>query len=402
MEYWVNSMKSKMGLANTDIITDRLGADTTAYGDVKNKKESTKDYAVSALKNFVLPMNIQKVDLDELDKEKITEYRRRVSEGENPDDLAYLFPKKQYNKHFSVGDTEVTMDNVELSTYNQAKTTGGEEGMRYVLENVMFNRPIEGPDGKKVLSPDAYSPEQKEKLLKQFKGKSLRDVERWLYSQPEFKKASEAEKRKAINGLWSLSSQGKAHGAKRVGEQAVYKSRGEDVNEYNFNNEISDKKRAALQPYIDAGVLTYEEAVDFARHAGKTYYYENEDGGQAQTYFNKKQMIEYLEKKGYSHEKAEALFNSFKNSNAKPYGSSSYRRGYRRRRYYRRGRGGHSRKTVSNRINSSPYKTKTSITPKINVPTKAKSGGSSGTTSLASALKDIQKTQAKVTPPKSK
>lgn len=402
MEYWVNSMKSKMGLANTDIITDRLGADTTAYGDVKNKKESSKDYAVSALKNFVLPMNIQKVDIDEIDKEKISEYRRRVNEGENPDDLAYLFPKKQYNKHFSVGDTEVTMNNVELSTYNQAKTTGGEEGMRYVLENVMFNRPIEGPDGKKVLSPDAYSPEQKEKLLKQFKGKSLRDVERWLYSQPEFKKASEAEKRKAINGLWSLSSQGKAHGAKRVGEQAVYKSRGEDVNEYNFNNEVSDKKRAALQPYIDAGVLTYEEAVDFARHAGKTYYYENEDGGQAQTYFNKKQMIEYLEKKGYSHEKAEALFNSFKNSNAKPYGSSSYRRGYRRRRYYRRGRGGHSRKTVSNRINSSPYKTKTSITPKINVPTKAKSGGSSGTTSLASALKDIQKTQAKVAPPKAK
>lgn len=401
MEYWVNSMKNKMGLANTDIITERLGADTTAYGDVKNKKESPKDYAVSALKNLVLPMNIQKVDLNELDKEKIAEYRRRVNAGESPEDLAYLFPKKQYNKNFTVGDTDVKMNNVELSKYNQAKTTGGEEGMRYVLENIMFNRPIEGPDGKKILGPDAYSAEDKAKLLNQFKGKSLREVEQWLYDQPEFKKASDAEKRKAINGLWSLSSQGKAQGAKRVGEQAVYKSRGKDVNEYNFNNEITEKKRAALQPYVDAGVLTYEEAVDFARHAGKTYYYENDEGGTSQTYFNKKQMIEYLESKGYSHEKAEALFNSFKAANAKPYGSSYGRRGYRRRGYRRRGRGGSSRKIVSSTIKSSPYKAKSTLTPKINVPSKAKSGRS-GTTSLASALQDIQKTQAKVAPPKAK
>ena len=401
MEYWVNSMKNKMGLANTDIITERLGADTTAYGDVKNKKESPKDYAVSALKNLVLPMNIQKVDLNELDKEKIAEYRRRVNAGESPEDLAYLFPRKQYNKNFTVGDTDVKMNNVELSKYNQAKTTGGEEGMRYVLENIMFNRPIEGPDGKKILGPDAYSAEDKAKLLNQFKGKSLREVEQWLYDQPEFKKASDAEKRKAINGLWSLSSQGKAQGAKRVGEQAVYKSRGKDVNEYNFNNEISEKKRAALQPYVDAGVLTYEEAVDFARHAGKTYYYENDEGGTSQTYFNKKQMIEYLESKGYSHEKAEALFNSFKAANAKPYGSSSGRRGYRRRGYRRRGRGGSSRKIVSSTIKSSPYKAKSTLTPKINVPSKAKSSRS-GTTSLASALQDIQKTQAKVAPPKAK
>ena len=340
-EYFINSLKNKMGLANTDLITDRLGADTDVYGEVKNEKKNAKDYMISALKNFVLPTNIQEVDIDEIGKAKLDEYRRRVKAGEDPEDLKYLFPKKQYKKNFTVGDTNVEMSNTDLSAYNQAKTTGGEEGMRYILENVMFNRPVYDANGKKVLSEDAYTKEQKAQLMQQFKGKSIRDVEKWLYAQPEFKNASEAEKRKAINGLWTYSSQGKANASKRVGEQAVIKAQGGDVNEYNFMNEVSEKKQANLLPAIEAGIITYEEAVDFARNAGKTYYYENDEGGQAQTYFNKKQMIEYLQSKGYSYEKAEALFNAFKASNAKPYnGSSGSGRRYYGRRRYRRRRGG--------------------------------------------------------------
>lgn len=340
-EYFINSLKNKMGLANTDLITDRLGADTDVYGEVKNEKKNAKDYMVSALKNFVLPTNIQEVDIDEIGQAKLDEYRRRVKNGEDPEDLKYLFPKKQYKKNFTIGDTNVEMSNTDLSAYNQAKTTGGEEGMRYILENVMFNRPVYDANGKKVLSEDAYTKEQKAQLMQQFKGKSMRDVEKWLYAQPEFKNASEAEKRKAINGLWTYSSQGKANASKRVGEQAVIKAQGGDVNEYNFMNEVSEKKQVNLLPAIEAGIITYEEAVDFARNAGKTYYYENDEGGQAQTYFNKKQMIEYLQSKGYSYEKAEALFNAFKASNAKPYnGSSGSGRRYYRRRRYRRRRGG--------------------------------------------------------------
>lgn len=414
-EYFINSLKSKMGLANTDIVTERLGADTDVYGEVKNDKgkgflQAVKEsdskalarYGLSAAKNFVLPMNIQEVDLDELDQSIIDEYQKRVKAGEDPQSLSYLFAKKQYRKTFKVGDEDIKMSNVELSTYNQAKTTGGAEGMRVALEGIMFNRYIEDSEGKKTILKDGYTAEQKQKLIRQFDGKSLREVQQWLYKQPQFKTASEEERKTVLEHLWNISGQGKSRGAKRVGERAVIESRGGDVNEYDFQNEISEKKREALQPYIDAGVLTYEEAVDFARYGGKTYYYENDEGGSSQTYFNKAQMIEYLEKKGYSHEKAEALFNSFKNSNAKPYGSSSGRRGYRRRGYRRRGRGGgSSRKLVKSTINSSPYKTKTSLTPKINVPSTAKSGRS-GTTNLASALQDIQKTQAKVTPPRNK
>ena len=355
-EYWRNQVKSKAGLANTKILGEPLGADTDAYGNVKGDKGNTligaikegdskalKEYGKSTLKNFMSPSNIQKVDFSEVDNEKLAEYERRVKDGESPEDLAYLFPKKQYKKTFKLAGEEVKMSNRDLSTYNQAKTKGGEEGMRFVLENIMFNRQTVDENGKKVPADSAYTKEEKAKLMQQFKGKSMREVEEWLYDQPEFKNATDAERKKAISGLWNLTKDTKAVASQRVGEQAVIKAQGGDVNEYNFKNEVTEKKREALEPLIEAGVVTYEEAVDFARNAGKTYYTENEEGGSSATYYNKKEMIQYLIDKGYSYEKAEALFNAFKQSNAKPYSGnnlSSGRRGYRRRGYRRYGRRG--------------------------------------------------------------
>ena len=405
-EYWKNQAKSKAGLANTNLFGDALGADTDAYGNVKGEKKSTEDYIKAGLKNFLSPANIQKVDFSKVDNEKLAEYEQRVKDGEDPNDLAYLFPKKQYKKQFDIGDEKIKLSNKDLSAYNQAKTTGGEEGMRYILENIMFNRPTLDADGKKVPSDDAYTKEQKAKLMEQFKGKSMREVEEWLYEQPQFKSATDAERKKAINGLWTLSGQGKANASQRVGEQTVYERQGKDVNEYNFKNELSEKKRDNLQPLIDKGVVTYEEAVDFARNAGKTYYYENDEGGTAQTYFNKAQMLEYLEAKGYSHEKAEALFNAFKASNAKPYGAPSYRRGYGRRgyrRYGRRGRGGGKGKAVAH--DSSAFKAKKNhvavkkvATPKSSV--SVKTTGKISTGSAAGRIPTV-KSSAKVSPPKS-
>lgn len=401
-EYFRNSLKSKTGLAADNALTrklgiETLGADTDLYGNVKNRKENASDYAVSALKNLLSPSNIQKVDLSEVDKEKIAEYERRVKAGEDPNNLSYLFPKKQYNKTFAVGDENINMSNKELSLYNRAKTKGGAEGMRFVLENVMFNRYEENSRGDKVLA-DGYTKEQKANLISQFRGKSLREVEEWLYKQPQFKKATEAEKRKAIKGLWNIYSEGKAVGARRVGEQAVYKAQGKQVSEYNFKNELSEKKQKALLPYVESGVLTYAEAVDFARNAGKTYYYENDDGGTAQTYFNKKQMIEYLVKKGYSYEKAEALFNSFKAGNAKPYsGNNLYsgrrRRSYRRRGYRRRGRGSGGSGGSGIKIKESAFKAKSVKLGSILPPSPK---------STSSSKSKIAPPKIKVTPPKAK
>ena len=353
-EYWVNATKYKMGLANTNIITSALGADTDAYGNVKGEKKNAADYGKALLRNTLSPSNIQKVDLSELDEQKIKTYEDAVKGGADPNDMAYLFPKKQYKKDFKVGkadqdEMDVKLSNRDLSTYNQAKTTGGAEGMRVALESIMFNRYDKDEKGNKTLRADGYTKEDKQKLIDQFEGKSIRDVEKWLYEQPQFKNASPAEQKRVIDHLWSYSTQGKSQGSKRVGEQAVIKAQGGDVDEYNFKNEVSDKKRAALLPAVEAGILTYGQIVDFARNAGKTYYYEDDEGGTSQTYFNKAQMLEYLENADLSEEAKAELFNSFKAWNAKEYGKSSYRRYGRRRRGYRRwhrGGGGGSSKKV--------------------------------------------------------
>ncbi len=420
-EYWINATKVKLGLADTNILTEALGADTDAYGNVKNKKNTTKDYAEAAFRNFISPSNIQKIDWSDLDQKKVEQYERMVKSGVDPQEAAYLFPKKQYKKDFDVGNMEVKMSNKDLSTYNQAKTKGGEEGMRYILENYMFNEQEVGADGKKQPSANALTLADKAKLMKQFKGKSLREVEEWLVKQPQFKNASEADQKKAIEGLWSYSKQGRSNAAKRVGEQAVVKAQGKDVNEYNFNNEITKKKREVLQPLIDNGIVSYEEAVDFARYAGKTYYYEGEDGeaGHSQTYYNKAEMMEYLESKGYSPEKAAALYNAFKQWNAKEYGAPSNRRYYRRRRYrryYRRRHGGRGRRVPVGEIKTSAFKAKKVTPPKFKSAiksTQAKQSnklkvkgtgakGSSTNADLAAALRELQKTEKKVAPPKPK
>lgn len=339
-EYWTNSLKVKMGLAETDILGDRLGDDTNAYGEVKNKKEDFGDKAWSFVKNGILPTNIQEVSLTDVGKQKIKEYEDYVAEGGDPADKEYLFPKKQYRKNFTVGKKgadplKIDLTNEQVSLYNQAKTTGGAEGMRAVLEGAMFNHYDKDSSGKRTVLKNGYTAEQKAQLIKKFEGKSLREVEEWLYKQPQFRSATEEEQRKVLNALWSYSQSGKAQGAKRVGEQAVIKAQGGDLDEYNFKNELSKTKQLKLQEAVDSGIITYAEAVDFARNAGKTYYYDNDEGGSSSTYYNKKQMIEYLQSKGYSYEKAEALYNAFKASNAKDYngsGSSSGGRGYRGRR----------------------------------------------------------------------
>lgn len=345
-EYFRNQLKSKVGLGESDIFGEALGADTDAYGNIKGEKKYADDRARSFLKNFLSPANIQKVDISELDEQKIAQYEEAVRSGADPQQMAYLFPKKQYKKQFTTGNLDVKLSNKDLSTYNQAKTTGGAEGMRTALESIIFNRYGEDEKGKKTILLDGYTDEEKQQLIKQFEGRSIREVEEWLYDQPGFKNATPAEQKKVIDHLWNLSGQGKSVGAKRAGEQAVIEAQGGDVNEYNFNNEITEKKREALQPFIDNGTLTYEEAVDFAREAGKTYYYENDEGGTSSTYYNKAQMMEYLESKGIPADKAAALYNAFKNGNAKEYGTSSSRSGRRRGGYRRRSgsRGGSSKK----------------------------------------------------------
>lgn len=383
-EYWRNQMKSKAGLANTKILGEPLGADTDVYGNVKGEKKSAEDYVKSGLKNFLSPANIQKVDFSEVDKQKLAEYERAVKNGADPSEMAYLFPKKQYKKQFKVGGEEIKMSNRDLSTYNQAKATGGEEGMRVALESIMFNRRTTDENGKNVPRDDAYTDEQKSALMEQFKGKSIREVEQWLYKQPEFKNATPAERKRVINSLWSLDSafDSKAVGSRRVGEQAVILAQGGDVNEYNFKNEVTEKKREELMPAIEAGILTYEQAVDFNRNAAKMGYYETEDGGYSRASYNRETILNYLENLDASEETKKALYDAYYTGKT-PYGVpiSRGRRGYGRRYggYRRYGGGGGSKKAPA--IKQSDFKAGKGAYKDIAAPLKSAPRRSSSTAS---------------------
>ena len=361
-QYFRNQLKVKTGLAGENAVTktlgiEPLGADTDAYGNVKNKKDDFGDYVASAVKNFLSPMNIQKVDFSEVDEQKLAEYEQRVANGEDPEKLAYLFPKKQSKSSFNVAGEEVQMSNKDISTYNQAKTTGGAEGMRYALENIMFNRRTTDAKGNNVPRDDAYTQERKNALIEQFEGKSMREVEQWVYKQPEFKNADPAEKQKLINGLWTLDNpynSTTANASRRVGEQAVIKAQGGDVDEYNFKNEVTESKRKALMPAIEAGIVTYAQVVDFDRNASKKGYYENDSGGEARYTYNQGTIMDYLSTLDAPEQTKKALYDAYY-SGKQTYeqalakqGKGKSGKGYRRRGGYRRSGG--SSKTVKTSV----------------------------------------------------
>lgn len=469
-KYWANSTRSKAGLANLDIETlgGALGADTDVYGNVRNDKgkrftEAVKDkdkaalteYGKSALKNFFSPANIQKIDMSEVDKEKLAEYEKRVAAGEDPSKLSYLFPKKagEWQRNFSYGygdeddagnKTDIKMTNKEISLYNKAKAKGGAEGMRAALSNYIFHRFDADEKGHYTIPhDDNITPEEAEKLIKKFEGKSIREVEQWLYQDPRFKKANKAEQKQVLEDLWKLDGTGMATGSRREGERAVIKARGGDLVDYDYKNETPERVQKNLQEALDKGIVTAEQALDFTRNAVKYGYYPSADGkggGTVTPYYNKKEMMEYLAKSGYSYEECEALYNAFRKKGSKEFSGIDlssggwhgygYRRWHRWGSYQRKGRkpsnempsgfkakksrvssGGSnvSAPNVSGGINTKSTASRMSTSPKINITplniktVRANSGKPRRNSSnLSTALEDIQKTEKKVKPPKAR
>ena len=393
-EYEWNYLKKKAGLGGKlgeKIGLEPLGEDTTANGTVKHEKKTGTDYLKSAARELLSPSNIQDIDLDEGDKARIKEYEEYVRKGGDPEDKKYLFATKYSKKSFSYGKGDgdvVEMSNKDVATFNKSKKNAGEDCATAALGSIIFNR-YEYVNGKKV--PIGKTEEEKQSIINSFKGKSVRDVANWVYSSNEYKNATEAEKEKVMNLVQSYYQQGESKGAKRAGERAVVEAQGGDVHEYDFKNEVPEAKQEAIQPYIDSGLLSYEDVVTFAREAGKTNYYEDDSGGHSQISYSKKSMTTFLQEAELPYEKAEVLYNSFKQSNAKEYSgaSSGSGKGYRRR------RGGSSSKSAG--TNKSAPK----ITGLKSATSLAKSSKSSAT-SLAKSAKQLQRVKAKIDLPNAK
>lgn len=350
-EYFENQLKIKTGLAGDNPVTralgiEPLGADTDAYGNYKNEKNSAGDYAHSFVKNFLAPSTWQKTSMADSDYAKVDKSRELVKNGVDPSKADYMFPKKQTKNTFEIGDETVKMSPKEISLYNHAKTTGGSEAMRAVLESPAFNhQKVTTVGNKKTYSVvDGYTKEQKQQLIDQFKGKSMRDVEQWLEKQPQWQKATDDEKQKTLSELWTITKglgDSPAKGAKRVGEQEVFKSRGRDVSEYNFINEVSDSAKTKLMPLIKNKTVSYEDAVNFFRESANTTY--KEDGTHNSTNRSGKTILAALEASDLDESQKKALFealytgkSSYEQYKATGGKRGSGRRGYRHRSGYRR------------------------------------------------------------------
>lgn len=343
--YGFNSTMSRIPILSNKM----FGAKTNSWGQIKNEKEGTADYVKSAAKNLLSPANINKTTWDETD-DQMMELSKSLGDE--------IFPKNNYNRDLTFGrnngDVNIKMSNKELAEYNVQRGKSGRDAMADALNTVVFNRFDKDEKGHRTIAhADNITEAQKNKLLKEYDGKGIKEVAAYIINTPQFKKATPAEQKQIIKAIYGTNSEDdsdESKGAKRYAERYIAGKHGISADEYDYFNEVPRNAQELLAPALESGLITYKQALDFKRGAGKTYYttdWRGEKGGTVVTRYNKKDMLAYLEKAGYSEEEAAALFNSFKQSNAKEYGGSSGRRRYGRRRGYRRWRhygGGHSSK----------------------------------------------------------
>ena len=344
LEYRKNLMLSKIpGLS-----ARTLEAKTDAWGNIKNEKTTTGEKVASAAITLFSPANVSKVTWDETD-----EALYKLSEETGNEDF---LPKVFYdykNEGMTFGKNKDTAVHVDLSNndaaqYNIAKGKAGSDAMHAALESVIFNRWSKDSSGHYTIEdPNNYTAKQKADLIAKFNGKGTKDVVEWIMQQPQFKNATEKEQIQVLKNIVGNGTTSASMGAKRAGEWAVAQRHGMSEPEYDYRNEVQERVQKNLDDAIAAGVITYEMAVAFARDAGKTYYRtdaDGEEGGTVTTYYNKAQMMEYLNGTDYTEEQKAALYNAFKAEQTKEYGSSSGYRRYGRRRYGYRRRGGSSSK----------------------------------------------------------
>lgn len=353
LDYRKNMLISKIpGLS-----AQMLDAKTNAWGEIKNERSDPKERVLRGAETLLAPWNSSEITWDDTDT-KLYDFAEEYKKTHPKVQTLDFLPKVFYdynNEGLTFGKNADTATHVELSNndaaqYNIARGKAGEDAMAAALESVIFNRWYKDEKGHlTVADPKNYTPAMKAAKIAEFKGKGVKDVVAWVMDQQAFKDATPAEQAQIIREVIGNSGKDTSIGAKRTSELAVAKRHDISEEEYNYKNEVTANAQKVLDDVIAAGIVTYEEATDFARNAGKTYYrtdQKGEDGGSVQTYYNKKEMMEYLASKGYDYEKAEALYNAFKSANLKDFNGIDTSSGRGRRGYggYRHRGGGSSKK----------------------------------------------------------
>lgn len=425
IDYRINAFKAKIPIASNYM----FGAKTTGQGEIRNAKEGVGDYVKALGKNLLSPANISKIYWDGTDDELLDLYKKTGN--------ADVLPKNFYKRDVTIGKGDdmqsFKLNNKELAEYNVEKGKSGSDAMQAALESVIFNRwERDKGGGLTIDDPNNKTPEQKKKLIKEFKDKGAKDVFEWVTKQPEWESATDKEKEKIVKSIYgtgSYSNGDRADGARRASQRLIAKKNGVSATEYDYMNEVPEKVQSSVKKAISDGIVSQEEVLDAARYMGRRDYETNDSGGSVTVHYSKERMMQYLlEDKGYSEEKAEAIYDAFRNPKAKSFADAlkadkeAMKKAKEREKKKaaaeaakkaKASRGGKSSKGHKGHAGKTPRKPTKHKTAKsaLAAPKNVKGfkatppstrTSSRGTTDLAQALNALQETEAKVAPPKAR
>lgn len=346
---WGN-IKNTSLLARPFLDKDEIGAKTNVHGEVTGEKNNALDYAMAIGKNMLSPTSKQKIIKDDVDKE----LQRVYSATADPDDAwgnsKGLLNHNSYQTSMTVGNgeygTKLELSNKNISEYNQSKKEAGYDAVMGALQSQAFNK-----------TDVRMSDEEKQAFL-DGAPKDLQGALRYVMNSSQYKNSSDEGKAQIIKAMMGKQNGGKQSGWARTGGKLMYQKNGLTENQFVFDSDATEGQKKKLLPAIEKGIFDnfsdpYEPIVQFEQLAGHEKFSDSEDdeyNGRRSYHYRKADMLNAFNEMDLTEEQKEALFNSHKYGNTKPYytgmtaGGGGYRRGYRRD----GGGGGRKGKVASN------------------------------------------------------
>ena len=304
LEYTINAQKAKLPFLATAMLAPKVNE----KGEIVGKKESAGDYAKAFAKNMFSVGKYQKIDMTDADRDAIKTYDEAIADGIDPDTAKQVFAKVDYSTEKKIGKTDkkyglkketLNLDKWERATSQQNRSKNGADAIDALLESKAWNAQV---------SKDNRESRQAE--LRAKAPKSTSEALDILVNTPEYKGANADEKIAMRNAILDKATKYSAN-------KETYMNRGHSEAEYDFLEKVPARVQHAYNTSGLSDILTKEQIVDATKGMAKVSYSED---GTRRTYYSKKSMLAYLDKADLSEEQKKALYNTFKNKNAKGYG----------------------------------------------------------------------------------
>lgn len=307
LEYTINAQKAKLPFLATAMLAPKVNE----KGEIVGKKENAGDYAKAFAKNMLSVGKYQKIDMTDADRDAIKTYDEAIADGIDPDTAKQVFAKVDYSTEKKIGKTDkkyglkketLNLDKWERATSQQNRSKNGADAMDALLESKAWNAQV---------SKDNRESRQAE--LRAKAPKSTSEALDILVNTPEYKGANADEKVAMRNAILDKATKYSAN-------KETYMNRGHSEAEYDFLEKVPAKVQHAYNTSGLSDILTKEQIVKATKLMAKVSYSED---GTRRTYYSKKSMLNGLaQMEDLTEEQKKALYNTFKNKNAKGYGQS--------------------------------------------------------------------------------